>query len=980
MNYPIRLTVCALLLSVSRLSAATHYVSLGSKSPVPPYATWATAALNIQQAVDASQAGDTVLVTNGLYNVGQRDVGSGPSRVAMTKAIALLSVQGPQFTVIDGGGTNRCAYLANGASLSGFTLRNGWASVTNGGGVWCASTNAFLTNCTLTGNSAPWFGGGAYGGTLYNCTLSGNGAVGGGEFYEGGSGGGAYGGTLNNCTLTGNVASFGGGAFGCTLNNCTLSSNLAIDIHSPPSGGGATSCTLNNCTLTGNSASASRFPYPFGGGASGSTLYNCIVYSNMAYSADFGPLAIDDAHLSTLRYCCTTYGPTSGVGNITGDPLFVDYAGGNLRLQPTSPCIDAGDIAYAPGPVDLDGNPRIVDDMVDMGAYEFQGPRNWPPVFGAQPASQIQDAGTSASFYVTVSGPGPFAFQWRKDGVPLLDGADIAGAATATLTLRDVLEAAAGGYSVVVSNQYGSVTSAVALLNVNLATLDSGFKPGANNAVYALALQGEGEILVGGWFTTLGGQTRSSIGRLNADGTLDGKFNPGAGGFEPSVSSLAVQADGKILVGGYFPTLGGQSRNNIGRLNADGTPDSGFNPGADSQVRSLALQADGKILVGGSFATLGGQARNCIGRLNADGTLDPAFNPGAGGVSPAAFSLALQADGKILVGGDFGGNGWGNIVRLNADGTLDSGFNPGASYYVYSLAVQADGKILVGGGFTTLGGQPCTCLGRLNADGTLDSAFDPGADSEVYSLAVQADGKILVGGGFTTLGGQTRNYIGRLNADGTLDSAFKPAANSPVESLAVQADGKILVGGLFTTLGGQPRNYIGRLNNTVPATPSLTYDGSTITWLRGGTSPEVWRTTFDFSTNAVNWVSLGAATRIGGGWQLTNTSLPSTTGTIRARGWVAGGGQNCWFVETHFVVGPPPVILVNDPSFGFSSNRFGFKFSGTAGQVVVVETSTNLASWTPLATNTLGTTPVYFSEPYSGNFPQRFYRLRTTAP
>jgi len=350
------------------------------------------------------------------------------------------------------------------------------------------------------------------------------------------------------------------------------------------------------------------------------------------------------------------------------------------------------------------------------------------------------------------------------------------------------------------------------------------------------------------------------------------------------------------------------------------------------------LQADGKILVGGSFATLGGQARNCIGRLNADGTLDPAFNPGAGGVSPAAFSLAVQADGKVLVGGDFGGNGWGNIVRLNADGTLDSGFNPGASYYVYSLAVQADGKILVGGGFTTLGGQ-------------------------------------------------TRNYIGRLNADGTLDSAFEPAANSEVYSLAVQADGKILVGGLFTTLAGQTRNDVGRLNNTEPATQSLSFDGSTITWLRGGASPEVWRTAFDFSTNAVAWISLGAGARIGGlpagkagGWQLANTSLPSTTGTIRARGFVAGGGNNAWFVESTLAVGvplSPPVILTRDGHFGLGSNGFGFSISAAASQTIVVEASANLLNWAPLATNVMGADPFYFSDPATGAFPARFYRARS---
>ncbi len=200
MNYPIRLTVCALVLSVSNLSAATLYVSLESTNPMPPYATWATAATSIQDAVDASQAGDTVLVTNGLYNVGQRDVGNGPSRVAITTSIALLSVKGPQFTVIDGGftvpdggtqgGGNHCASLANGASLSGFTLTSGVAP--SGGGVWCASANAFLTNCVIAGNSAgSWWGEDPdYGGPLW----------------AGGEGGGAYGGTLYNCTLTGNGA------------------------------------------------------------------------------------------------------------------------------------------------------------------------------------------------------------------------------------------------------------------------------------------------------------------------------------------------------------------------------------------------------------------------------------------------------------------------------------------------------------------------------------------------------------------------------------------------------------------------------------------------------------------------------------------------------------------------------------------------------------------------------------------------------
>ena len=439
------------------------------------------------------------------------------------------------------------------------------------------------------------------------------------------------------------------------------------------------------------------------------------------------------------------------------------------------------------------------------------------------------------------------------------------------------------------------------------------FNPGGvDDAVNSLAVQADGKVLLGGSFFTLGGQTRVGLGRVNADGKLDTGFNPGAGGPlfpRPGVHCLVIQADGKFLVGGYFTTLAGQTRNHIGRLNADGTLDIAFNPGADERVYALAVQPDGKILVGGDINTLGGQARSRIGRLNADGTLDGGFNPGASG-GAYVDALALQTDGKILVGGQFttlGGQARNYIGRLNSDGTLDTTFNPGASSSVHSFAVQADGRILVGGEFSTLGGQTRRGIGRLNADGSVDTGFDPGANGSADCLTVQADGKILVGGGFTMLGGQTRNRIGRLNADGSLDTGFNPGANAHVRSMSVQPDGKILVAGQFTSLSGKPRDKIGRLNNTEAATQSLAYEGSTLTWLRGGTSPEVWRTTFDISTNGMNWVSLGAGARIAGGWQLTDVSLPPNA-TVRARGYVSADSPvSGWFAET--MLTNAPVIL-----------------------------------------------------------------------
>jgi len=154
---------------------------------------------------------------------------------------------------------------------------------------------------------------------------------------------------LNNCSLTGNrvlPGGYGGGAYGGTLNNCTLAGNTAL-----PDGYGAGG---------------------YGGGAYGSKLNNCIVYFNTAADQE------NYATNSVLNYCCTAPLPTTGVGNITNAPLFIDYANGNLRLQSNSPCINAGNDAYVNTATDLDGRPRIVGGTVDMGAYEFQ-----PGVSGA---------------------------------------------------------------------------------------------------------------------------------------------------------------------------------------------------------------------------------------------------------------------------------------------------------------------------------------------------------------------------------------------------------------------------------------------------------------------------------------------------------------------------------------------------------------------------------------------------------------------
>ena len=297
----ISLTVTTVLLGLSNVSADTLFVCPESTNPVPPFTNWATAATGIQQAVNVAAAGDDVVVTNGTYGA-----------VSVERPLLLRSVNGAQVTTIDAGRQSRCAYLTDGTRLAGFWLRHGAADVF-GGGVFCASSDVYLTNCVITDNS------------VYTNS----------DGLVMGSGGGVYGGTLYNCLVASNSAAV--------------------------SGGGAIASTLYNCTVNDNHAGR------YGGGVYSSALTNCIVYFNTAIQP------YDNHGLASLDHCCTTPMPTNGVGNLTNAPQFVNYSGGDLRQNGVSPCIDAGDNSAVATSIDLAGYPRIRRGTVDMGAYEFQG-------------------------------------------------------------------------------------------------------------------------------------------------------------------------------------------------------------------------------------------------------------------------------------------------------------------------------------------------------------------------------------------------------------------------------------------------------------------------------------------------------------------------------------------------------------------------------------------------------------------------------
>lgn len=252
--------------------------------------------------------------------------------------------------------------------------------------------------------------------------------------------------------------------------------------------------------------------------------------------------------------------------------------------------------------------------------------------------------------------------------------------------------------------------------------------------IYALAHQSDGRLLVAGSFIQAGGLPRTNLFRVNTEGNLDNSFrtNFTSGG---GILALAVQTDGRILIGGYFTNVLGNVRRGIARLNNDGSLDTTFNPGTGVQgiVKAIRVEADGRILVGGHFFSINGTLRSGLARLTSTGTVDPSFNSGPGASladgdpswdGPSVDAIVVQGDGRIVVAGNFttfGGLSRPYLARLHWNGDIDEEFDPGhgPDAPVRSLALDADGQLIVGGDFTTIDGVPRPGIARLENDGAL---------------------------------------------------------------------------------------------------------------------------------------------------------------------------------------------------------------------------------------------------------------------
>lgn len=386
-------------------------------------------------------------------------------------------------------------------------------------------------------------------------------------------------------------------------------------------------------------------------------------------------------------------------------------------------------------------------------------------------------------------------------------------------------------------------------------TLVNGIR--ANSIVYRSGIQTNGKILIMGPFTKYNNINVYNFTRLNSDLTLDTSYlSTGPVLATQEIQDFKLQADNKAIVVGEFNSFSGSTNGKgIVRLDTNGRADQSFNVGGSGvgpldRILSCAIQADGKILLGGGFISSynGVPTRNMI-RLNTDGTLDTSFQyPYT--YEPSTFgsihTITVLSSGKIVVTGNrsyatdsFGNQiGQPNVFRLNPDGSLDTSFSKAfvesdhlnislcstCITPIQNVIVQPDGRIIIVGSFYSYAGTTKNNIVRLKANGTLD-AFGSvtTSDRAIKDAVIESTGKIIIGGEFNNYGGSSKKKLARLNADGSIDNTFNPGSsisaigsNFPfVADLQMQVDKKIIVSGGFAYYNDIAASNITRIVSSV---------------------------------------------------------------------------------------------------------------------------------------------------------------------
>lgn len=344
----------------------------------------------------------------------------------------------------------------------------------------------------------------------------------------------------------------------------------------------------------------------------------------------------------------------------------------------------------------------------------------------------------------------------------------------------------------------------------------------SNGEIRASAIQANGRIVIGGNFSAYQYKSRNHLARLREDGTLDNSFNPGTG-TNGVITAVAVQPNGKILAAGYFTTYNDQPAPGLVRINSNGSRDASFNPGtgADNIIRAILVQADNKIIITGDFDTVNGVTQPGVARLNANGSVDAGFtSPVIPSYTKKVYTGLILSSGKILVGGTFtatdGSQNRSHLIRLNTNGSLDLDFQQISSSDIHSLAVQTDGKIVAGIGKERTNNLGFGTVKRYSSDGVFDTSFVnfsfPGETFPIYSVTILPSGKIIAAGHMNGFMGLPVSNIMQLDTTGAIDTTFKGGTNATVYNTHLTADGKLILTGAFTNYTGIARNGIARIH------------------------------------------------------------------------------------------------------------------------------------------------------------------------
>lgn len=341
--------------------------------------------------------------------------------------------------------------------------------------------------------------------------------------------------------------------------------------------------------------------------------------------------------------------------------------------------------------------------------------------------------------------------------------------------------------------------------------LDGSFTPGSvpSGGVSAVVIDPAGKLVVGGSFKDFNGAPAGGLVRLLPDGKIDPNFKPGQGahGGMAGVKAIELLENGKILVAGSFTHFGGKEAMGIVMLAADGSVDPGFRSPLSEKEMSAGVTCiesfpDGRIAVGGYFPTYGGKPAGRLAFIKPTGELDPAMTQGA--AESHVYDIDRLPDGGALVAGFF--QNWGDhptaaVARLKADGSVDKSFHSTAakSSVAYTVEGTADGKVIAGGSFKTVDGGK-RFFARLTTTGSLDGTFaaNDSFDGNVYGITVDPLGRVLVAGQFKEGADKATTRLVRLRADGTQDKDFifaPPKGPTFIQEYPVDREGRVIVYG-----------------------------------------------------------------------------------------------------------------------------------------------------------------------------------------